>query len=96
MKKAPSPYRKTVLVCTNVHEDGRTSCGDPARGGGAICETLKASAKKAGLKGKVRIVRCGCLGLCEQGPNAMVQPDNELLSDLKLADVDEILKSLTD
>jgi len=96
MKTAPSPYRKTVLVCTNVHEDGRVSCGDPLRGGGAICETLKAAAKKAGLKGQVRVVRTGCLGLCEHGPNAMIEPEHEWLSGLKLADVDAIVKRLAE
>ncbi|MFI5349851.1 MAG: (2Fe-2S) ferredoxin domain-containing protein [Elusimicrobiota bacterium] len=96
MKCAPSPYRKTVLVCTNVHEDGRPSCGDPARGGGAISETLKAAAKKAGLKSKVRIVSTGCLGLCEHGPNAMIQPDDEWLSAMTLADVETVLKRLAE
>lgn len=96
MKSAPTPYKKTLVVCTNVHEDGRVSCGDPKRGGGAVCETLKARAKKAGLKGKVRVVRSGCLGLCEHGPNAMLFPDGEWLSGLALDDVDAVLKRLAE
>lgn len=96
MKKAPSPYKKLLVVCTNVHEDGRVSCGMPARGGGAVCETLKAEAKKAGLKGKVRIVRSGCLGQCEHGPNAILYPDGEWLSGMTLGDCPEILKRLAE
>ncbi|MDE2489198.1 MAG: (2Fe-2S) ferredoxin domain-containing protein [Elusimicrobia bacterium] len=94
MKKAPVPYRRTVFVCTHARADGRTSCGNPGRGGVELCEALKAGVKRLGLKGKVRVARSGCLDLCEKGPNAFVYPDGEWLCGLTPADADAILEAL--
>ena len=96
MNKKPVPYRKTVFVCTHVRDDGRVACGNPGRGGLELCESLKLAVKTAGLKGKVRVARSGCLDLCEQGPNAFFYPGGEWLSGVSAADVPGILKKLTD
>jgi (2Fe-2S) ferredoxin len=94
MKKTKIPYRKTIFVCTNVREDGRVACANHGRGGLELCAALKAAAKAAGLKGKVRVARSGCLDLCAQGPNAFIYPGDEWLSGVTAADVPEILKKL--
>lgn len=96
MPSKPIPYRKTVFVCTHAREDGRVSCADPGRGGLEVCAALKDETKKAGLKGRVRVVRSGCLGLCEHGPNAFVYPEGEWLSGLSAADAFDIVKRLGD
>lgn len=96
MKKKPVPYKKTVFVCTNVREGGRVACGNPGRGGIELCDALKHAVKEKGLKGKVRVVKSGCLDLCEQGPNAFIYPGDEWLSGVTAADVPEILKKLAD
>jgi (2Fe-2S) ferredoxin len=63
-----------VFVCTNVREeDGRPACG--LRGAEKICASLKEEVKKRGLKGKVRVLKSGCMDLCEAGPNVMVFPE---------------------
>jgi NADH:ubiquinone oxidoreductase subunit E len=94
MKSEKIPFRRTVFVCVNAREGGRVACGNPGRGGLELCEALKDGVKKAGLKGKVRVARSGCLDLCEQGPNAFVYPSGEWLSGLTPADAEGILKSL--
>lgn len=94
MDKKPVPFRKTVFVCVNVREGGRVACGNPGRGGVELCEALKAAAKAAGLKGKVRVAKSGCLDLCEQGPNAFVYPGGEWLSGVTAADVPDIVRKL--
>lgn len=94
MDKKPVPYKKTVFVCVNVRDGGRVACGNPGRGGRELCEALKHAVKTKGLKGKVRVVRAGCLDLCEQGPNAFVYPGDEWLSGVTAADVPAILKKL--
>lgn len=96
MDKKPVPYQKTVFVCVNVREGGRVACGNPGRGGLELCESLKHAVKEKGLKGKVRVVKSGCLDLCEKGPNAFVYPGSEWLSGVTAADVPEILKKLSD
>jgi (2Fe-2S) ferredoxin len=94
MKSAGVPYLKTVFVCTHARADGRVSCGNPGRGGLELCAALKEGVKKAGLKGKVRVARSGCLDLCEKGPNAFVYPDGRWLSGLAPEDAPLLLEEL--
>jgi (2Fe-2S) ferredoxin len=94
MDKKSVPYGKTVFVCTHVREGGRVACGNAGRGGLELCEALKAAAKAAGLKGKVRVAKSGCLDLCEQGPNAFVYPGGEWLSGVTATDVPAIVRKL--
>ena len=94
MDAKPTPYRKTVFVCTHSREDGRVSCANPGRDGEKICEALKHAVKEAGLKKQVRVARSGCLDLCEKGPNVFLYPDNEWLSGVSTDDVPAILKKL--
>ena len=96
MDKKPVPYRKTVFVCTNTRADGGIACANPGRGGLELCEALKREVKTAGLKGKVRVARSGCLDLCARGPNAFVYPDGEWFSGLTPEDAPEILKKLSE
>jgi len=92
MKEESIPYRKTVFVCVHARSDGRTSCGDPGRGGVELAQALKDCAKRLGLKDTIRVAKTGCLDLCEMGPNVFLYPDDQWLSDLKPEDADAILK----
>lgn len=94
MDKKNVPFERTAFVCTNVRSDGRKACANPGAGGEKICEALKAAVKAAGLKGKVRVARSGCLDLCEKGPNVFLYPGGEWFSGVSQADVPEILKKL--
>ena len=66
------PYEKLISVCTNFREVG-SCCSN--RGSKEIADMLKEYVKKNGLKGRVRVARSGCFGLCEMGPNIAVYPD---------------------
>ena len=68
-----TPYEKHVFVCTQQKPDGIPSCA--AAGGEALLEKLRADVAEAGLLGRVHVASCGCVGLCERGPNVLVQPD---------------------
>lgn len=94
MEEKSVPYERTLFVCTHTRAEGRVACGNPGRGGVETCEALKAEAKKAGLKGKVRVARSGCLDLCEQGPNAFLYPSGEWFSGLTPADAPAVVKKL--
>lgn len=96
MKSEKVPFLKTVFVCTHSRADSRVSCGNPGRGGVELCAALKEGVKKAGLKGKVRVARTGCLDLCEKGPNAFVYPGDRWLSGLTPADADALIKTLSE
>ncbi|MBI4424780.1 MAG: (2Fe-2S) ferredoxin domain-containing protein [Elusimicrobia bacterium] len=87
------PYRKTVFVCTNVR-DGKVACGNPGRGGDALCRALKEAVKAAGLKSAIRIARSGCLDRCAEGPNLFVYPEGEWYSRVSESDVPALLRKL--
>lgn len=96
MNNCSVPYRKTLFVCVHAREGGRVSCGAPGRGGAELAAALKDEVKKAGLKGAVRVVKSGCLDLCEKGPNAFLYPGDEWLSGLTPADAPALVKRLTE
>ena len=89
MEITPSPYLKQLFVCVNRRDPGVTCCSHG--GGEAITEKLKVFVKANGLKGKVRVSSSGCMDLCAQGPNVMVEPDHRWYSHVTLEDVDRII-----
>ena len=54
---------------------------------------LKDGAKAAGLKGKVRVNRAGCLDHCEHGPVVVVYPEAVWYHVPTAEDADEIVNS---
>lgn len=74
MNEAKIPFKKMIFVCTHVRE-GEAACNNPERGadcGANYVEKLREEVKKRGLKGKIRVVKSGCLDVCARGPNIMI------------------------
>lgn len=94
MEPKPIPYRQTAFVCTHRREDGRPACGNPGRGGDELHQALKQGVWAAGLKGKVRVARSGCLDLCEKGPNVFLYPSCEWFSGVKPEDAPALLEKI--
>ncbi len=92
MKQAVSPYRSHIFICVNDRHGERKSCADG--GGAAIKDYLKAQVEQRGLKPRVRVSQCGCMGLCAQGPNVMVYPQGLWFSGVTQADADRILEEV--
>jgi (2Fe-2S) ferredoxin len=88
------PYERTIFVCCNEREPGEAACA--ARGSREIQERLKAHLKARNLKGRMRVSRSLCLGLCEAGPNVCVMPENVWYQNVTAADVDEIQRKWID
>lgn len=95
MNKSPVPYKRLVLVCTNARADGSPSCGNPGQDGPALWRALKEGVAAAGLKGKVRVSRTGCLDLCARGPVVMVYPEGDCYTGVKTADAPALLQKIS-
>lgn len=95
MEKRAVPYRRTVFVCTNTRAGGKIACANPDRGGEALCAALKEAVKKAGLKGKVRVARSGCLDLCAQGSNLFVYPEGDWYSGVASEDIPALIEKIS-
>jgi (2Fe-2S) ferredoxin len=78
-------YEKHVFVCTFgpwCKRDGDTE---------AVMKRLKRGVAAAGLTGKVRINKSGCLNQCGHGPMIAIYPQNRWYAGVTLDDVDEIV-----
>lgn len=81
-----------LFVCQNerASDDPRGCCA--AKGSAAILDALKSKAHAAGLKGKVRVNKAGCLDACAYGVSIVCYPLNVWYSRVTLTDVDEIVE----
>jgi len=87
-------YEKYVMVCINERPaGGRLSCG--GSGGGAdVAGKLKEAIQAAGQGGRIRVTRTQCLGVCGQGPNILLFPDNIWFQKVNVTDIPAILEKL--
>jgi (2Fe-2S) ferredoxin len=93
MNSSPVPYRRMIFVCMNAsHDDDRPACGAKACTA-KVLETLKDEVKKRGLKGKVRVLKSGCMDLCEKGPNVMVFPEGILHTQVTSQDIPDLIST---
>ena len=70
-----SAFEHHVFVCHNSRPAGapRPSC--TADGKSDLHTRLQQLTKEAGLEGRVRINKSGCLDQCEHGPTVVVYPE---------------------
>jgi (2Fe-2S) ferredoxin len=68
-------FERHVFVCHNTRPDGapRPSC--TLDGKSDLHTQLQQLTKAAGLAGKIRINKAGCLDQCEHGPVMVVYPE---------------------
>lgn len=74
-----------ILVC------GGTGCR--ASESEAIIESIQKAIEKYDLTHRVKVVRTGCFGFCEQGPIVKIIPDNTFYVRVKASDANTIVSS---
>jgi (2Fe-2S) ferredoxin len=86
-----APFERHVFVCQNVRPAGapRPSC--TADGKSDLVPQLQQFAKAAGLSGKIRINKAGCLDQCEHGPTMVVYPEAVWYGHVQPEDAAEIV-----
>lgn len=90
----PTPYyERHIFFCINERDDGRASCNDC--NASALQEHAKRRIKSLNLSGKgmVRVNKAGCLDRCDDGPVAVIYPDNIWYTFVDTEDIDEICDS---
>lgn len=92
MNESPSPFVCHVFVCVNDRHGERKSCADGQ--GAALKDRLKDEVAKRGWKGRVRVSQCGCMGLCEKGPNVILYPQKVWFSAVAPDDAGAILQRI--
>jgi (2Fe-2S) ferredoxin len=84
------PYERHVFICVNERDpsDPRGCCS--TRGGHEVASRLKELAHAAGLKGRIRINKAGCLDQCGMGVAVVIYPEAVWYGRVKPEDADEI------
>ncbi len=84
-------FERHVFVCHNQRpaDAPRPSC--TRDGTSALHARLQQLAREAGLGGRVRINKSGCLDQCEHGPTVVVYPDAVWYGGVQPEDAEEIV-----
>ncbi len=85
-------YKCHIFVCVNHRTDERKACAHNKSS--EIRQKLKIEARKRWPKNLVRVSQSACLGVCEQGPNIMIYPQDKWFSNVKIEDVGKILTEI--
>ncbi len=83
-------FQNHVFVCTQAKPDGAPCC--EAVGGKAVLEALRAEIGKRGMAQDVLVTSCGCLGVCERGPNVVIYPEGKWFTAVTGTDVERIVR----
>jgi (2Fe-2S) ferredoxin len=85
-------FERHVFVCLNSRpaDAPRPSC--TRDGTSALHTRLQQLTREAGLGGKVRINKSGCLDQCEHGPTVVVYPDAVWYGGVQPEDAEEIVR----
>lgn len=78
--------KRHVVVCTASH------CTQ--KGATDVAGKLRLGVIRRGLDDEILINNCGTIDLCDIGPNAVVYPDNVILSGIAVKDVPEVIDYL--
>ncbi len=92
MQEEKVPYRRMIFVCTNASHEGEDRPVCAAGRSEEVLKVLKEEVKKRGLKGKVRVLKSGCMDLCEKGPNVMAYPEGILHSGVTPEDIPALIE----
>lgn len=93
MKVVKREIKKHLFVCCNEKKDD-ACCAK--KGASDLVNSLKTRLRAEDLWGEYKVTKSGCLGPCSEGISATLYPDNLLLTQISIADENEIFKLLTD
>lgn len=87
-------YKGYIFVCTNERpaDHPRGSCA--ARGSLQVLDALKAELRNNNIHMEIRANKCGCMDICEAGPNLLISPQNKWYYGVKVEDVAQIVAEI--
>lgn len=85
--------RTYVFICINRRDAAARSSSCGQRGSPELVERAKAIVRDRGLKGVVRVSSSGCLGECEHGIAALIEPLHAVHLGITEASLEAVLDS---
>ena len=89
-------YKRHIFFCNNVRTDGKQCWSE--NNAKEMYRYAKDKCRASGTlgKGKLGVSESRCLGRCENGPVAVVYPDNIWYQNIDEEDIDESMESHMD
>ena len=84
-------FEHHVFVCLNTRPEGAARRSCTADGTSELHARLQQLMKAAGLGGRVRINKSGCLDQCEHGPMVVVYPEAVWYGNVRPEDAEAIV-----
>jgi len=86
-------YKRHIFFCNNVRTDGKQCCSQ--RSAKEMYRYAKDKCRANGRlgEGRIGVSESRCLGRCQDGPVAVVYPDNVWYQYIDEEDIDEIMES---
>ena len=84
------PLERHVFVCENERDPNNPKGCCALKNSAEVRSRLKRLAFAAGLRGRVRINRAGCLDQCEHGVTVVVYPEAVWYGGVTVKDCDEL------
>jgi (2Fe-2S) ferredoxin len=91
-KQKESPFACHIFVCTNDRKGINKSCAD--YNSSAIRKKLKEEVEHRGWKGRIRVSKSGCMGLCASAPNILIYPQKIWLPEASTEDTGMIMDTV--
>ncbi len=84
-------YKRHLFICCNKRQNNKVCCSN--FNSKNLYNYAKNKARVLGILGKdkIAISESRCLGRCEQGPIAVVYPDNIWYQIIDIIDIDDII-----
>lgn len=83
-----SPRVKLYVQVCEHEKPGVKSCGPSLPG---FRDSLKKKVAELGLAKEIRVMRSGCFGVCEEGPNVFLMPPGIWLRAVESGDLEAVL-----
>ena len=84
------PFRYHVYFCNQQKPEGAPSC--PAEGALETLAAMQWYLAEKNLTEEVQVTTCGCLGICQKGPNMVVYPEGIWYSGLNPENVKQVVE----
>lgn len=84
-------FEHHVFVCLNARPEGAPRVSCTTDGKSELLTQLQQASREAGLAGRVRINKAGCLDQCEHGPTVVVYPEGVWYGHVQPGDAAEIV-----
>ena len=85
--------KRHLFICTNLRDNSKDSCS--TKDSALIVKELKTKLRNNELWSKIKVSKSGCLGPCSKGISATLYPDNLLITQITLDDVETLYAMLT-